>query len=156
MFRLIGRRDYLNKGRLTRISSLLQLLVFTGVLCFPYLFNPPRWAYFWELEEPANYPLAVLGFVLIITGFVVAFGTMAWFGLGRVFGLKVEDLAHSGPYRISRNPQILGLYLLVSGVSVQYPSWYAVGWIVLCCEIICHWMILSERGILAGEIWPAV
>jgi len=150
VFRRIGRRDYLQKGRLTWLSSFLQLLVFLGVLLFPYMYNPPGWAYFWELQRPASYPLAILGSILIICGFVAAFGTMAWFGLGRAFGLKVEDLAHSGPYRISRNPQILGMYLLVIGVSLQYPSWYAVGWIVLC-GIICHWMILSEEEFLRAK-----
>ena len=144
VFRRIVRRDYLQKGRLTWPSSTLQLLAFAGILCFPYLFNPHEWALFWELDQPASYQRAVLGFALIVLGFLVAFGTMAWFGLGRAFGFEAKELASSGPYRLSRNPQILGGYLLVIGCTVQYPSWYSLGWIILY-GIMCHWMILSEE-----------
>ena len=150
VFMRIGRGDYLKKGRLTWFSSFLQLLVFLGVLLFPYLYNPPMWAYFWDLSRASSYLLAVAGLILIVLGFIVALGSMAWFGLGRVFGLKVDVLAYSGPYRISRNPQILGFYLLVIGVALQNPSWYAAGWVVLC-GIICHWMILSEEEFLRAK-----
>ena len=69
---------------------------------------------------------------------------MAWFGLRRAFGLETQEFISTGLYRITRNPQILGGYLLVIGVAVQWPSWYAVVWIVLY-GVIGHWMILSEE-----------
>ena len=147
VFRRVVRRDYLHRGHLTLVSSFLQLLIFAGIMSFPYLFNPPEWPWFWRLEGPTVSQLQILGLVFIVLGFVVAFGTMAWFGFRRAFGFEVEGLICIGPYRISRNPQILGGYLLVIGTIVQWPSWYALGWIILF-GIIGHWMIITEEEYL--------
>ena len=97
----------------------------------------------------------ITGFVLIILGFGIAFGTMFWFGIGRAFGIQVEDLVKSGPYRFSRNPQILGGYLLVLGSAVQWLSVYSIGWVGLY-GVICHLMILTEEehlNIKFGEVY---
>lgn len=153
VFRLIVRRDYRLRGHLTWLSSSLQLVIFTGLMSLPYLFNPPEWIWFWRkgLTNPQQY---TLGMVIIIFGFIVAFGTMAWFGVRRAFGFEAQGLITTGPYRMTRNPQILGGYLLLLGVSVQYPSWFAAAWIVLY-GLIGHWMILTEeehlRAIFVGE-----
>lgn len=144
VFRVIVRRDYRRQVRLTAWSSSLQLLAFSGLMAFPYLFNPPEWPWFWLLAGPTSRQQQILGLVVILLGFLAAFGTMAWFGLRQAFGLEAVGLVFSGPYRISRNPQILGGYLLVGGVSVQYPSWFALIWITLYA-VICHWMILTEE-----------
>ena len=144
VFRRIVRRDYIQKGKLTRLASSLQLVVFAGLMSFPYLFNPPEWPWFWNLNGPTSHQQQLLSLVLILLGFVVAFGTMAWFGLRRAFGIEVQGLIRSGPYRITRNPQILGGYLLVIGTSVQWPSWYALGWIILY-GLTGHWMVISEE-----------
>jgi protein-S-isoprenylcysteine O-methyltransferase Ste14 len=144
VFRLIVRRDYRSRGKLTWITSSLQLLVFAGLMGFPYLFNPPEWAWFYLLVGPTSLQLQILGLVIILLGFVVAFGTMAWFGMRRAFGLETQALITTGPYRLTRNPQVLGGYLLVIGVSVQWPSWYALGWVALY-GLSCHWMILTEE-----------
>lgn len=144
VFRRIVRRDYLLYGHLTRLSSSLQLLVFAGIMGLPYLFNPPEWPWFWILNRMINPQLGILGMAIIILGFVVAFGTMAWFGIRRAFGFESQVLIRIGPYRITRNPQILGGYLLVAGVSVQWPSWFAAVWIILY-GLIGHWMIITEE-----------
>jgi len=144
VFRRIIRHDYLERGKLGLFASLLQLLVFCGYFFFPYLFNPPEWVWFWKLSnsEPRNVQL--IGFVIICLGLLVAFGTMAWFGIGKAFGLSIEGLTNQGPYKISRNPQILGGYLLVIGTAIQWLSLYSLGW-VLMYAIITHWMVLSEE-----------
>jgi len=144
VFRRLIRRDYLRKGHLTSLSSYLQLLVFAGLMGFPYLFNPPAWPWFWRLEGTSGFYLQLLGLSVILLGFGVAFGTMAWFGLRRAFGLEVKGLVRLGPYRFTRNPQILGGYLLVIGITIQWPSWYSLGWIILY-GLIGHWMILTEE-----------
>ena len=144
VFRRIIRKIYLERGHLTWLSSYLQLLVFSGLMVFLYFFNPPDWPWFWRLDGPAISPLKILGLALIVLGFVLAFGTMSWFGLRRAFGLEGQGLIKGGPYRITRNPQILGGYLLVIGSSVQWPSWYAFVWIALY-GIISHWMIITEE-----------
>lgn len=145
VFRRLICRDYRDKGHLTPVSSFLELFVFAGVIFFPYLYNPPEWAWFWRYANSTGYGMWLVGFGLVISGLLLAFGTMAWFGLRRAFGLQVEGLISTGPYRITRNPQIIGGYLLVIGISFQWPSWYSVGWVVLY-GVICHWMILSEEA----------
>jgi protein-S-isoprenylcysteine O-methyltransferase Ste14 len=147
VFRKIVRRDYLTKGKLSWPAALLQLLIFMGLMCLPYLYNPPEWAYFWDFEAASESWLGYLGFILIILGFVVAFGTMFWFGLRRAFGRQTAGLIQNGPYRWSRNPQILGGYLLVIGTVVQRPSLYALGWVLLY-GIIAQMMIVTEEEYL--------
>jgi protein-S-isoprenylcysteine O-methyltransferase Ste14 len=119
VFRLIVRRDYLARDHLGWLSSSLQLVIFAGIFSFPYIFNPPEWALPWMLEGPTCLLVQISGLAIIILGFIIAFGTMAWFGLGRAFGLEQKGLIHTGPYRMTRNPQILGGYLLVLWVTVQ-------------------------------------
>lgn len=144
VFRLIVRRDYRLHGHLTWLSSSLQLLAFAGLMSLPYLFNPPEWIWFWKWKGSTTPQQYMLGMVIITLGFIVAFGTMTWFGIRRAFGFEAQGLIHTGPYRITRNPQILGGYLLVIGVSVQYPSWCSIVWIILF-GLIGHWMILTEE-----------
>ena len=143
-FRVIIRREYRLRGKLTWISSSLQLVVFGGLMSFPYLFNPSEWAWFWLFTGPTSPQQRIIGLVIIILGFVMAFGTMAWFGIRLAFGLETQRLITTGPYRFTRNPQILGGYLLVIGVSVQWTSWFMLIWIILY-GLVGHWMILTEE-----------
>jgi protein-S-isoprenylcysteine O-methyltransferase Ste14 len=144
VFRRIVRRDYKGRGRLSPVSSLLQLLVFLGYFCLPYLYNPPGWELFWRPGASTDPALYVIGLLLICLGFLVAFGTMFWFGMARAFGVRVDGITKAGPYKVSRNPQVLGGYLLVLGVFVQWPSLYALGWLFMYA-LIMHWMIVSEE-----------
>jgi protein-S-isoprenylcysteine O-methyltransferase Ste14 len=144
IFRIIVRRAYADQVRLGAIPSTLQLLVFVSFFTFPYLYNPPEWALFWLARDESTQGWYLVGLLVICVGFIIAFGTMAWFGLGRAFGLRTERLMKSGPYRISRNPQILGGFLLVIGISLQAPSLYMVGWILIYV-VITHWMVTTEE-----------
>lgn len=144
VFRLVVRRDYAARGRLSPLPSSLQLLVMLGFFSFPYLYNPPQWARFWRLSSSTHPALFWAGFIMICLGMVLAFGTMAWFGIGRAFGIKTDGLARAGPYRFSRNPQILGGYLLVIGSALQWLSLYALGWVTMYA-LISHWMVITEE-----------
>lgn len=148
VFRRFVRRDYRDRGQLSVLASSFQLLVFVGYFSFPYLFNPPDWPWFWRLNSSSARFLQFSGLVFIFSGFIVAFGTMAWFGIGKAFGMNIDGLTTQGPYRISRNPQILGGYLLIIGTSLQWPSLYTLGW-VLMYVFITHWMIITEEEHLA-------
>lgn len=154
VFRRIVRRDYLVKGRLTWLSSLLQVLVFAAWMCIPYLYNPPEWPWFWNLVGTLGSWHIFMGFFLIVLGFVVAFGTMFWFGMRRAFGIQTQGLVQIGPYHYSRNPQILGGYLLVIGVLLQWPSLYSIGWTILYA-MIGHMMIVTEEEYLKKEYGEA-
>jgi protein-S-isoprenylcysteine O-methyltransferase Ste14 len=144
VFRIVVRRSYRQHGRLTWPASLLQLLTFVGVMSFPTLFNPPEWSRFWVLDGPGDPTVRAVGLLFILLGFGTAFGTMFWFGLRRAFGVQIQGIVRQGPYRVSRNPQVLGGYLLVMGAAVQWFSWFALGWIALY-GLITHWMILTEE-----------
>ena len=148
VFRRIVRKDYLERGNLTWMSSLLQLLIFAALMYFPCLYNPLEWPWFWKIDISSDPDYVIVGFILIILGFVIAFGTMFWFGLRRAFGILASGIIRSGPYRLSRNPQILGGYLLVIGVSMQWPSLYSLGWVILY-GIIGHMMIITEEEYLS-------
>jgi protein-S-isoprenylcysteine O-methyltransferase Ste14 len=146
VFRWIVARTYLTNGRLGPTASLLQLAVFAGFFSFPYLYMPPEWAWDWLPNGTWNRLVAL---VLVASGMVLAFGTMGWFGIGRAFGLRVRGLLRGGPYRFSRNPQMVGGWLMVLGVVFYRPSAYAAGWVVIWV-LLGHWMITSEEDHLRG------
>jgi protein-S-isoprenylcysteine O-methyltransferase Ste14 len=126
------------------LSSSLQLMVFIGFFSFGYLFNPPEWIYFWMVGSSSSRGLYLAGLLIIAIGLLVSFGTMLWFGMVRALGVHLDVLKKEGPYKLSRNPQVIGGYLLVIGISLQWPSMYAIGWILMYA-IITFWMIITEE-----------
>lgn len=144
IFRILVRRDYRERGKLTLLSSLLELAVCLGYASVPYIYNPPCWPYVWSCQASAPRPLAILGYALIAAGAILGFGSMAWLGLRRSFGRQVTGLYRSGPYRLTRNPQVVGGLTMVSGISLLWPSWYAIGWAVLWIAMF-HPMVLTEE-----------
>lgn len=154
VFLLFVRRDYRRKGRLTLRSNLLELLVWDLYMSFPFLYNPPQMVSFWSRAVPVGETLRIVGVVCIIVGLVSAFGTMFWFGLRRAFGLQVSGLVQSEPYRVVRNPQIVGGSLLVVGSAVLSPLWYTVGWVMLY-GVVWHVMVMTEEVFLLDEFGAA-
>ena len=148
VFRRVVKRAYQTRGRLGPVASLLQLFVFVAYFGFAFLYNPGEWFWFWRPSGGATPALQLAGLLLICLGFLVAFGTMGWFGMRKAFGLEAEGLTTTGPYSVSRNPQIIGGYLLVLGSIIQWPSLYALGW-GLIYVLIAHWMITTEEEHLA-------
>jgi protein-S-isoprenylcysteine O-methyltransferase Ste14 len=141
VFYHVVAQDYLNKGHLGWLAATFQLLIFVGFFCFPYLYMPPEWI--WDLLPNGTWNRLV-ALVFVSLGMVVAFGTMIWFGWGRAFGLRVKGIVKNGPYRYSRNPQMLGGWIMVLGIFVYRPSLYNLGW-VLIWAIIGHWMVINEE-----------
>lgn len=141
VFYHVVARDYLNKGQLGGLAATLQLFVFLGFFCLPYLYMPLDWAWDWLPNGTWNRLVAL---ILVCLGMMVAFGTMIWFGLRRAFGLTVKGMVKIGPYRYSRNPQMLGGWMMVFGVFVYQPSLYNLGW-VLIWAVIGQWMVINEE-----------
>ncbi len=139
IFRLFVRRDYWQHGQLTLFSSLLELLIFCLWGVFTWLDLPPDW-------PPADTSpiLRVLGWGLIIAGLAVLLIMIAGFGLRRALGLEVNGLKQSGPYRLSRNPQIVACTLAVVGYAILWRSWHTLGWVLLYTAI-AHMMVLTEE-----------
>ncbi|MEN8172896.1 MAG: isoprenylcysteine carboxylmethyltransferase family protein [Chloroflexota bacterium] len=141
VFHRVVAQEYLNQGRLGWWASSLQFIIFLAFFFFPYIYMPPEWSWDWLPNGTWN-RLAALGLELL--GMAWAFGIMFWFGLKRAFGLEVKGLVSTGPYRFTRNPQMLGGWLMVLGVLVYMPSLYNLGW-VLIWALIGHWMVTNEE-----------
>jgi protein-S-isoprenylcysteine O-methyltransferase Ste14 len=88
--------------------------------------------------------MQVGGSALIILGLVSVVGTMGRLGFRRSLGQEVDSLRVTGPYAISRNPQVVCGYLIIAGIAVRWPSWYAVGWVGLMW-LALHMMVITEE-----------
>jgi len=141
VFHRVVARDYLEKGKLGWWASMLQLLIFSAFFFFPYLYMPPSWSWDWLPNGTWNRMAAL---ILTLLGMVIAFGTMFWFGIGRAFGVRVKGVVTTRLYRYSRNPQMVGGWLMVLGAFVYMPSIYNLGWVVIWA-IIGHWMVANEE-----------
>lgn len=144
VFRIAVRRDYQKLGRLSPITSFLELLLCMLYFGFPYIYNPPGWAAFWSAEVHVGDTMRIIGSVMVVAGALVAFPTMASLGLPESFGQKPKSLKQNGPYRVTRNPQVVGGALMPLGIVMLFPSWYALGWLALYA-VIFHLMVMTEE-----------
>lgn len=144
VFRVLVRRDYQRRGRLTPLTSLLELAIWLLFVCFPYLYNPPDWWLVCFANTPVSPVPKIIGSALVAVGMCVALIAMAGLGVRTTMGDKTQALRETGLYRVSRNPQLVGGGLAVLGVAVLWPSWYALGWVVLY-GVIGHLMVLAEE-----------
>lgn len=69
---------------------------------------------------------------------------MGYLGFNVSLGQGSNRVRQSGPYRWSRNPQILAYSLIVIGLASLYPSLEAAGW-VLVYAVIAQLMVLTEE-----------
>jgi protein-S-isoprenylcysteine O-methyltransferase Ste14 len=145
LFRVLARRDYLNEGKLTLTTSFLEFVIFAFHANMIYLFIPVNWPQLPPLSE--NTAICICSKCLIIIGLAIVFGAMIPLGYNRTMGLKSHKLQTSGLYKFTRNPQVLGYYIVLFGFAVSYPSLYTAGWILLFC-FIGHIMITTEEEYL--------
>ncbi len=139
ILRFVVRRDYRLKGRLTPVSSVMEWLLAIIWAAFSYAYLPADW--------PSVRVIPVLqwaGWVCIGIGVPVMIGSMAWLGLRRSHGLESEVLIQTGPYRLSRNPQIAGFWLGMAGFFMLWPSWHML---VSTCLLLLftHLMVITEE-----------
>jgi protein-S-isoprenylcysteine O-methyltransferase Ste14 len=152
VFRIQVRRDYLQRGKLRPISVIMEILIFFLLGGFPYVYGIQGWP-----EVKVGLTLEIFGWVLLGAGLLVIIIGMMQLGLRRIFGQGSQNLKQNGLYSCSRNPQILGCWLYVIGFSVQWPSWYTLGWAFLF-GIVTHMMVLTEEEYLEkvfGEEYSA-
>jgi protein-S-isoprenylcysteine O-methyltransferase Ste14 len=145
VFRIIVRRDYLKHKRLTLVASLLQLLLWTlYMLGFPSLYNPPYWMSVWVDDRSVDPVMRNAGLVLIAVGVAAALAVMAHLGFRRSLGRQADVLKQTGLYRVTRNPGVLLALPLIIGAVLRWPSWYALGWVLLFL-IMIHTMVITEE-----------
>lgn len=144
VFRVLVRRNYQQRGRLTPLVGFLELLVWLLYVAFPTLYNPLDWWLVWFAGPSVGPVLTLIGSALVVVGMGSAVAAMLSLGMGVVMGQQAGGLKQTGWYGLSRNPQIVGGGLAVIGVALLWPSWYALGWVVIGA-IIAHMMVLTEE-----------
>jgi protein-S-isoprenylcysteine O-methyltransferase Ste14 len=152
VFRRVAPRAYRLHGRMTLLSFFLQMLVWGIYFSFPCLYQPYDWAW---TSPGAGAPLpALISWACVGLGLAGLLFSMAWLGWRRSSGQGSGRLERSGPYRLSRNPQLAAGALLVAGYAALRPSWYALGWLVLYA--VMTWaMVRAEEEYLRALHGPA-
>ncbi|MGD2152034.1 MAG: methyltransferase [Gemmatimonadales bacterium] len=139
IFRVVVRRDYRRRGRLSLFVGFLELLVYCLWATLAYIYRPPDW--------PAIHvgsALRVVGWILFAGGLIVTFGTMIVFGMARAFGRRVDVLKQSGLYGLSRNPQTVAFLVAMVGYLALWPSWFGLGSVAILA-VMAHTMVLTEE-----------
>ena len=144
VFRRVVRRSYDRNHRLTPFPSFLQLLIWGLFFAFPYIYNPINWAWSQSHTSQVIPIIRIIGWACVWLGLASLLGAFAWLGLPRSFGQKGKNLVSSGPYRVTRNPQMMGGTLLIIGYVVLWPSWFALGWLILFA-VMMQMMVLTEE-----------
>ena len=144
IFRRAVRRGYEQHLCLTPFPSFLQLLIWGLFFAFPCIYNPINWAWSQSGSSKTIPFLGCIGWICVGVGLVVVLGAMAWLGFPHSLGRKGGKIEVSGPYRLTRNLQLLGDGLLVIGYVLLWPSWFALGWLVLYMAMM-HMMVLTEE-----------
>ncbi len=138
VFRRTGA-DYASHGRLTRSSSLLQLLLFVlhGASSLVFLDSG-----FGAIDR--GNPLFGLAVLLIVGGLIILLTTLGRFGMHRAAGDEVGSLTCSGMYRRTRNPQVISYGVAVLGYGLLWPSWTGIFWLFLYF-VLAHRMVTTEE-----------
>jgi protein-S-isoprenylcysteine O-methyltransferase Ste14 len=139
VFRVLVRRDYQRRGRLTLFSTVLETAIFFLLGTFTWIDLPSDWP-----PSHVNPFLRVIGLICIAVGLTMALIAMARFGLCRSLGREVNVLKQSGLYSLTRNPQIVAFALAMIGYALLWPSWHTLGWVLLYAAM-AHMMALAEE-----------
>ncbi|MBC8504972.1 MAG: isoprenylcysteine carboxylmethyltransferase family protein [Anaerolineales bacterium] len=146
------RYEYLKLGQLTFLGASLQviayglLMVLTGLSVWGSLWPS------WDEYIPDNWA----GGLLTILGLVVcALGIWDFSSMQRLIGQRSDYLVIKGVYRYSRNPQYLGLGLLILGFVVSH--WSSTAWLAFVCSLllvgVTIWIEEQHLGKLFGEAY---
>lgn len=147
IFRVFVRRDYRRQGSLSSFSTFLEFLIFGIHANLPYLYLSTPWPGL--PSPPENTFQLFVGLIFIALGLLATLIIMAHLGFSTAMGNQPERLRQTGPYRWSRNPQLLTYGVLLLGCVILYPSWQAAGWVVLYGAI-AQVMVLTEEEHLGG------
>jgi len=134
------RHDYAARGKLTLSSTVLQLVMFALHAVASYSFLDSRMS-----EVDMASPLFVLAVVLMVVGLLATVAGMGRLSWGDTVGRSVTGLRTAGPYRFTRNPQLVGYFILLAGWALLWPSWLGLAWLGLYC-VIAHLMVVNEEG----------
>ena len=152
VFRVIVRRDYKTRMKLTPISYILEVLVFAMHANSIYLILPGQWPQLPPIPE--DLILKTVSFVLLSIGILLLL--ISYFSLGNKpsLGMDKNKLKTDGIYQYSRNPQLVGYGMMLLAFIVLYFSWLMLFWFFQYL-IISFFMIRSEEEFLVQRYGDA-
>jgi protein-S-isoprenylcysteine O-methyltransferase Ste14 len=136
--------DYRIKGKLTRLGSWLEILLFFLHGCSSYVFLDSRISVI-DVSSATFW----LGCSLILIGVVVTALAMSRLGWSVAIGQENPGLRTKGFYRYSRNPQLVGYFFLIVGYALFWPSWSGMAWVLLYGVIALRMVKAEERHLEA-------
>ena len=139
VFRIIVRREYLNKSKLSPTATSFQLLIFFLHALSSYVLIDTK-----ENQIIGDNLFEIIGIVFMIIGGLFVLVGMINLGIKKLFGMKAEGLQKTGFYKYSRNPQIVFYILFLTGYVLIYPSWPALLWLGTLL-FMCHIMVITEE-----------
>ncbi len=93
------------------------------------------------------------GLVLIIVGvLLLTLGALEFRSIRRVSGIEASRLITTGIYKWSRNPQFLGFFLILLGISLIGTSGYAL-YMAIHAIASSHIFIVKIEKPYLGNIW---
>lgn len=151
IFRIVVRRDYLKRGSLSFFATTLEFVIFALHANLPYLYLGVPWPLFPPLPESSLQ--RILSLLIISAGLLATLGIMAKLGFNTTLGEQPGFIRQSGPYRWSRNPQLLSYGVMILGFVGLYPSINSAAWFMLYAAI-AHLMVLTEEEHLRNQFGP--
>lgn len=142
------RVDYAARGKLTFLSTVLQFLMFALHGVASYSFLDSRLS-----EVKTARPLFAFAVALMVVGLLATFAGMGRLRWGDTVGRSVTGLRTTGPYRFTRNPQLVAYFVFLAGYALFWPSWLGLAWLGLY-GLIAHLMVLTEEGHLRRVFGP--
>lgn len=148
VFRIKVRQDYLNRGSLSFLSTTLEFVIFAMHANVIYLYLSVPWP---QLPPAPKNPVQLyIGAIVSILGLVATLVIMAHLGFKTTVGQQPDEVRQTGPYRWTRNPQILSYGVLLLGFGIMYPSLQTATWVLLFAAI-GHMMVLTEEEHLKNQ-----
>lgn len=142
------RKDYAAQGTLRKSTSNLEVVMFFLHGCLIGISYEQIDA--WPPASPFS-GVVILGVALALIGMANLLTALRVFGpFWRMLGLNVEGLKQSGIYRRTRNPQLIGYWLMVLAIPIVWPSWYALLSVILYWPA-AHRMVLVEEEHLEAQ-----
>ena len=145
VFRVMCKKDYSKKQRLSPLSTVMATLVFGLHGSLIYLVLPTKWPYLPQISQ--NQTIRILFIIFFGIGIIILF--ISWFRLGTKISLGADKsrLQTGGFYKYSRNPQMVGYGFVLASFVIAYFSYLALIWFLLYL-IVAYFMIKSEEEFL--------
>lgn len=141
-FRVVVRKDYRSKGKLSNFATALEIIIFAVHGHLTYIFLPAPYPLMPAFPE--NMLQRILGIGLLTLGILFTFWAMSGLGFKKAVGQDTETLNRTGFYRFTRNPQLIFYGVALLGIAILWFDVFALVWIFVYAAI-AHMMVTTEE-----------